>query len=364
MAKIKFSEILTNPYTGEEVEVKGSTEEIFLRRRDATIQKWKNEQSRFENEQYVLEQQEKADELTDQLKPLFDYLNKLCYCNLNPLTPESYLSENIAAVKQLHRNKPTLDIAEKDVGINTFVKVTGIIPGKSKDKLKDLQAKAQDLLETRLEDYDQKVISDREKYLQKRKKKESQLKNHITGLSEGKKVASNLYYSYALDRDDYSVNAEDRFFPEYSFIHYTPNNGEIRLSYRIPNEDEILSIAKYKYDAKSDNIIPIPHDRKTAVRWKLRIAESVLLRTAVLIFLSDCYKKVKIVSITGYIRYYDSAFGNDQKKNVIHMTLSRDIFEKLSLETLDPFDLFNRVLKATISSSLYAKEPYAISEIN
>ncbi len=365
MAKIKYREILTNPYDpDEQVEIQASTEELFKKRREEQYKKWDLQQDKLENEQYVQEQQQRAYELTVQLKQRTESLYRLCYSNLNPLSPDSYIDEKVAMIKLPRRRVPTLDEAEVDVGINKLVKIAGIVPGKSKDRLKKLQDEAHELYKARLEKYHQKIEDDKEIYRKEREKELVQLTNHIEGLKEGRKTASNYYFSYALDRDDYSVNTKDRFHPEHSSIQYFQSDGEIKFSYRIPNGDEILTAAKYEYDAKKDTIIAVSRDRKTASRWKLRIAESVMLRATAIIFLSDHYSKVNTVSITGYLRYHDSAFGNEQKKKVIRMTMTREIFDMLSLESLDPYDLFSRVLNATISSGLYSKEPFAISEIN
>ena len=82
-----------------------------------------------------------------------------------------------------------------------------------------------------------------------------------------------------------------------------------------------------------------------------------------MVFRSDYYEKVKNITVNGYLRYYDPAFGNDQKNTVIRAKITRDLFNKVSLERVNPEDLFSRELKATISSGLYAKEPYSSSEI-
>ena len=356
MANPKYSDILRNPYTGEEIEITASKEDVFLRRRDEQIDKW-------EKEQYIRQQQQEAQRLTENLQAVTGYLRTLCYCNLHPLSPESYINESLSLIYHRRRYKPTLDDAEKDVGITTFVKAKAILPGKSKAKLEDLRLKAKELLASRLEEYNQKVKEDEEEYLQKRNKEERTLRNRIYALSKGSIVAARQYYAYALDHDDYSVDSSNRFQPEHTDIKFLPDTGEIRFAYRIPNGDEIPAVARYEYDLKTDSIVPRNYDIKTSAKWKLQIAESVLLRTAALVFLSDHYDKIKNVSITGYLRYYDTAFGNDQYKAVIQVNLLRTVFDKVSLETVNPIDLFSRVLKANIAAGLYVKEPYALSEI-
>lgn len=356
MANPKFSETLTNTYTGEEKEITASKEDVFLRRKNEQITKW-------ENEQYIRERQQEAQRITDKYHAVTSYLQTLSYYNLTPLSPELYLKENISKIHRRSRPMPTLEDAKKTVGITGVLELKAVFFEESKKKLEELDIKAKELFSSRLKEYIQNVKKDEEDYLQRRKKEEKASKTLIQALSRGGITAAKIYYSYALDHDYFSLNTMNRYIPEYSSISYIRNTREIRLSYRIPNSSEIPEIAKYEYNKKTDSIEPMLMDAKSAARWKLRIAESVLLRAAALVFMSDAYERVKSVSITGYLRYYDSAFGNYQIKNVIWFSMSREIYDKISLELVNPVDLFNRVLKAKTASGLYKKEPYAITEI-
>ena len=356
MANPKYSQFLRNPYTDETIEITASKEDVFLRKRDEQINKW-------ENEQYTREQQQIAQRQTEQLRTAYSYLGTLCYCDLFPISPEIYINENLAKVTRRNRSKPTLADAEKEVGITNIVKVKGLFPGKSKTKLEELRKKAKELNKTQLQEYDQKVKEDEAEYLKQCVEKELYLRKQLDQLSKGSSAEAEMYFSFALDRDNYSVDNINRYSYEHSPIQYIPRTGEIQFSYRIPNDDEILAIAKFKYDEKNNTIEPCMYDSKTAAKWKLRVAESALLRTAALIFLSDKYDIVKMVSITGYLRYYDSAFGNNRTKDVMKFTLTRELFNQISLDSVDPVDLFNRVLDAEIASGLYTKMPYTITPI-
>ena len=302
--------------------------------------------------------------LNSDLPNVMNYLNSLCYNNLLPLSTEEYIVEKLKLVTRYHPEKPRKKDAEKDVGLNLGVKALGKIPGKTKEKLEDLQKRANELYNARIETYELDVQRYEAEYQQKRKERETTLRNNVLALSKGSHVAASKYFGYALARDDYSVDAKHRFFPDYSELSFNHLDGSIQLSYRIPNTNEIPIIAKYEYNEKKDSIDPCFYDSKTSAKLRLQIAESVLLRAAAVIFLSDEFDLVKSISITGFIRYYDSAFGNDQSKNVIRITITKDHFGKINIEKVSPYDLFDRGLKAKISSGLYAKEPYEISDID
>lgn len=365
--RIKFSKILTNPYTGEEVEVKGSNEEVFQRRIKEQLEKWDNEQVQLENEEaqarYHLEQHRIARENNVQLKQTREILEALCYWNLSSLTPDLFFEENISKIHLPRRYRPSLEDAEKAVGLTPLKKILGKMPGKPRSELIAMQAKAKKLLDKQIEDYNIQREKDKEEYHQKRYKEEHRVNKIIKMLAAGSSYAANNYFSYILDQDSYSVNGLDEYHHEHSRICFSKNTGEIRFSYRIPNDDENNIIKKYEYDIKNDSIIAKKYDKKTATQWKLRIGSSVLLRAAALIFYSDYYNKITTISIIGYLRYFDSAYGNNQKKNVIHVNIPREAFNKIVLERVNPYDFFCRVLNATISSGLYEKEPYSIKEI-
>ena len=82
-----------------------------------------------------------------------------------------------------------------------------------------------------------------------------------------------------------------------------------------------------------------------------------------MIFLSDRYGIVDAVEIAGYLRYFDSAYGNNRTKNVIRCRITRDVFNEVSLEWANPLELFGRVLNADISRGLYEKEPHTLREV-
>lgn len=363
MTKIKFSEIITNQYTGEEAEIKGSTKEIFDRRYQEQLDKWDKEQAQREQDEYVQNKHQEAENLTSELTKANEYLNALCYYELHPLTPKSYIYEKISSIRQRHRYKPTLKDAEADVGITKLVRAAGFIPGKSKANLENLRVKAKELQKTRLEEYNKKIKEDETIYLRKRENEEKQCRHHIKDLSEGKARGTRLYYSHALDRDDYSVDCEKRYIPEYLDLKFFPETGKLRFAYRIPNSNEIFSISKYEYNEKEDMIVPLSHNTKASSEWKLRIAESVLLRAAILVFLSDPYKTINSISMIGYLRYNDDAYGKEKIKSVIRVNIPREILDEVEPENVNPVALFSRGLKAQISTGLYKREPFDIPEI-
>ena len=97
----------------------------------------------------------------------------------------------------------------------------------------------------------------------------------------------------------------------------------------------------------------------------MHLLETLLLRSAARIICSDEHKNVEFINITGFLRYYDRAYGNNREINVVKLNISRDMILQINPERADVSELFERVLKGTfkISKGLYDKEPFGLTEI-
>jgi hypothetical protein len=71
----------------------------------------------------------------------------------------------------------------------------------------------------------------------------------------------------------------------------------------------------------------------------------MMFRSAAMVYCSDAYENIKSINITEYLSYYDLAFGNDQKIDVVKVKIGKEIFKQLNLRHLNIEELFVRVLK-------------------
>lgn len=357
MPRKKITDILENPYTGEQIEISASTEEIFERRCNEQYRKW-------DNEQYVREAHAEAKRKTFEQKERDRYLRNLCCENLRPLKPERYIKEILGSIHQRYRYQPTLKEVRKEAGLNWKIELASIFSKKYREKEEKIRHDALMQWINKMDEYDEKVKEDQKEYDAKRKELKEKLLHQLFLQSQGNSHCANEYYSYVLDRDDFSVDGINRYKNDHGIIRFNKKTGEIRLVYRIPDKDEISTVAEYVYNEKKDVIEQKAFDAKTATKWRLRIAESVLLRCIALIFASDPFDIVKVISVHGYLQYYDPAYGDTQRKVVMHARITKDIFLKVDLKKVNPIDLFDRVLHVTTSSGLYSRESYELLEIS
>lgn len=356
MPRKMITDIIENPYTGEQVEISGSTEDVFNRRCEEQHRKW-------EKEQYVREAQNEARERTAEQKERDRYLRGLCYENLRPTKPDRYIKERLGGIHQRYRYKPSLEELRKDAGLNWKIELASLFSKKYREKEEKIRHDALMQWINEMDEYDEKVKEDQKEYDAKRKELKEKLLHQLYLQSQGSSRCANEYYSYVLDKDDFSVDGINRYKNEHGNITFSKKSGEIKLAYRIPDKCEITTVSEYVYNEKKDVIEQKEFDAKTAAKWRLRIAESVLLRCIALIFASDAFDIVKAISIYGYLEYYDPAYGDNQRKAVMHAKITKETFQKVDLKKVNPIDLFARVLHVTMSAGLYSKEAYELLEI-
>ena len=354
MANAKYREILENPYTGEIKEITASKEDILERRILEQNQQW-------EKEKYIRDRKTEASDLNSWLNQNNTYLQELCYCGIQPLLPEQYIRENVSKIYKPRRHRPNRKEIEKEFGLRGISKAWGKVL-----RTKSYQANQESIeaeYQKRITEYESQTKLDDEERLEKQKKVEKEYRERVERYSKGHSKEICNYAEYALNKDDFSINGKDTYSCDIktTFFRY---GSVLRLKYRLPNEDEMLTVAKYIYNEKKDAIEAIKYSDKETRQKRLCIAESLLLRAVAIIFRSDYFKKIKSIMIVGYLRYFDSAYGKDQTKNVIACMITRDLFDQLSIERVNPVDLFSRVLHASIANGLYSKDPYSINEVD
>ncbi len=154
------------------------------------------------------------------------------------------------------------------------------------------------------------------------------------------------------------INSNEIYKIEATVDIYSPQVAELSYSYRIPNPEEVCIIQKFLYDKKTERIEPRELDKTCAKNIRMKMARALLLRSAILAYNSDAYACVDTLKITGFLSFYDRAYGNTQRVDVIKVTITRDIIRQLNPEKLSLAELFEKVLKEKVDKGLYVNRPY------
>ena len=204
---------------------------------------------------------------------------------------------------------------------------------------------------------------------------EQQRKNHESVdemksmYAKGDKKQIINFFNAVLVNDDFTLDIlyrKERYDSASVISEYDEKTKTLSYRYRIPNSDEICVIDRFVYDEESGEIIAKELDKTHAKKLRIHLLQTLLLRSAARIICSDESKNIEFINITGFIRYYYRAYGNNREINVVKLNISREMILQINPERADIWELFERVLKGKfkISTGLYENEPFRLAEIN
>lgn len=146
---------------------------------------------------------------------------------------------------------------------------------------------------------------------------------------------------------------------------YDEKTKTLSYRYRIPSSDEICVIDRFVYDGESGEVVAKELDKTHAKRVRMHLLQTLLLRSVARLICSDESKNIEFINLTGFLRYYDRAYGNNREINVVKLKIDRDILLQINPERANISELFERALKGKFKTSagLYDKEPFCLTEI-
>ena len=202
---------------------------------------------------------------------------------------------------------------------------------------------------------------------------EQQRKNHESVdemksmYAKGDKKQIINFFNTVLVNDTLDILYRKERYDSASMIsEYDEKTKTLSYRYRIPNSDEICVIDRFVYDEESGEVIAKELDKTHAKKVRIHLLQTLLLRSAERIICSDESKNIEFINITGFLCYYDMAYGNNREINVVKLNISREMILQINPERADISELFERVLKGKfkISTGLYENEPFRLAEIN
>lgn len=294
------------------------------------------------------------------------YYDKLHYLRLLFLDPDNYYEglKDYSTFKE-PKNNSRKD-AEKEVGISIFLKFKALFLDKAKCDLIHKKEKAK-ILEKEYEKYHYNQVKRlREEFYDKQQQYNSYIELKKENLKNGKANEVCEYFKEILLSDNLTLDIleTNELYPINVIIDgYSNESKVLSYHYRIPNHQQICVIDKFIFDEDGETIVSKDIDAEHARIIRLKVARALILRSAVLIFGSDNYKNIESVKITGFLEYYDTAFGNWECIDVMKVNISREYYNKINPERANLKDLFERKLKVKESTGLYIKRPYELKHV-
>ncbi len=294
------------------------------------------------------------------------YYERLHFIELHPLNAKVYYEGLRDWSKFTEPKNTSRKDAEKDSEISGFLKIMALFSQESKSKLDDKKLKAEVLQKEYSIKFSKRVNRLKEQFYKRQEQKNSTIHSREEKLKMNDSLEVLEYFKAVLQSDEFTLDVLDSYELYWNGItmkEYNPETGALSYSYRIPNPEEVCVIDRFYYEGETDSITSRDLDKTRTINIRIKIARSILLRSAALIYYSDTYENVKTIHITGYLDYFDYAFGTDRYISVMSLEINKDIFNQINLESLKISDLFERVLKTKVSEGLYSKNPFELKGV-
>ena len=374
----KITERVENPYTGYYQIIEGKSEVELENKRQALYEKWAREQAkedakRQEEEYKLREQQEQADyirnmhnEAAGRTKEAQTRLQKLKQLHYFPkpiiTSVESYVHANATAeVKKRRVLFPDKEDYMREEKIGWLKKKLHGIKNEWYSESFERAEKAYQ--EALMKANEEQADSDKE-YTRAIKEKEIPYRKKMGHMALGKEEDVLDYFFHALDFDTFNL-IDSRFIKRYfTPANYSSKTKELSFGYRIPCLQEFDLFESVSYNERNNEFVYHDYSPPQLQQHALEIAESILLRTIIVLFSSDEYQVLKSVDLTGVITYMDDAYGKEIIKPVMHVKMTKQQFNELgNLDKVNSHSLFSRVLNVEIADGLYSKKDYEIPEL-
>ena len=257
--------------------------------------------------------------------------------------------------------------AEKDSKITFLLKCKSIFSDKAKRELEEKRKEAK-VLQQEYEQYHQKRVNRvRAQFEEQQRKNHESVDEMKSMYAKRDKKQIITFFNAVLVNDNFTLDLyrKERYNSASVISEYDEKTKTLSYRYRIPNSDEICVIDRFVYDEESGEVIAKELDKTYAKRVRMHLLQTLLLRSAARIICSDESKNIEFINLTGFLRYYDRAYGNNREINVVKLNISRDILLQINLERANISELLERVLKGKFKTSagLYDKEPFGLTEI-
>lgn len=314
------------------------------------------------------EYDEIVSEKNDKLRIQRKYYRRLHVDDLQVLSVNEYYE----GLKDWSKFKEPRDTskhdAEKDSQVTFLLKCKSIFCHKARRELEEKRSKAKLLQDKYEQQHQNRVCRMRARFEERKRQNYESVDEMKTMYIKGNKEQIINFFDAVLENDNITLdilNRQESYDAASKVTQYDEKTKTLSYRYRIPNSDEICVIDRFVYDEESGAVIAKELDKTYAKRVRMHLLQTILLRSVARIIYSDESKNIEFINLTGFLRYYDRAYGNNREMNVVKLNISREMILQINPERANISELFERVLKGKfkISAGLYDKEPFELTEI-
>ena len=305
-------------------------------------------------------------EETDALHALRHYYLSLHYAGLNPLDPDAYFEDQFGRKAYREPKDKSKKLAQKDAGITPLLRIQALFSKPAKEKLAQLKVLADDKQREYAEEHSRTVEKERAAYLDRQKRHNQRIDERRRSYLDGETREVRDYFEDVLFSDSFTLDFAEQPQPYEScsqVVSYDRTNKTLAVRYRVPNAEEICVIDSFVDNKKEEVIEPKNLPKARTLKVRMQVLHAILVRSAALVFYSDPYCLVATLIITGYLDYFDPAYGTSRTVDVVKATVIEKEFLEVDLECARPDATFNRLFETKVSSGLYSKEPHELKAI-
>lgn len=158
------------------------------------------------------------------------------------------------------------------------------------------------------------------------------------------RAAVTRYFTKALERVTEPLN-----FSRRRRVGYVPESTLLAIEWDLPDMSVVPDEASYRYDRAADAVVAVPRPEKEVRLLYQQLVAQLALRALHLVFGSDRYGVVDTVVFNGMVESVDLPTGQTVRPCLITLRATREQFQALVLDQLDPVACVRHYFAAEVS---------------
>jgi restriction system protein len=163
--------------------------------------------------------------------------------------------------------------------------------------------------------------------------------------SKGDPAAIVSYFTQVLEASDYPLD-----FPHHTRMAFVPESKQLVVELELPGIEVVPKARAYKYVKTRNEITETARPQRDIKSLYASVISPMSLRTLHEIFEADREGQIDTVAFNGFVKKTDSRTGKAISPYLITVRTTRDAFEELDLQHVDPLQCL-KGLQASVSRS-------------